>query len=201
MPSEIIMPSEITQPLPPGWMATTPLPPGLYPPGGWGATTVPSLPENTMDPCMFLSTEPLDPISALIRMRTQCDWSHFGFYDRVSGLTFSAMLEGGVKWRPVGTHQKMMLLTTPHIQEIFNEALKYDGIPYDQLDIVGIALGLNLHTSGHVICDVLGFKAAQESGFPLLNMAYIPLWHLTPRDILLADVKQFGDIFTGPQVK
>lgn len=140
-----------------------------------------------MNVCLYMSTDPYDPVSALIRLKTECGWSHVGFYDLDKNLTFSAMNDGlGVAWRPLKEHQKILLLDCDFINEIFQEALKQEGKRYDQLDIVGLATGLNLHQEGCLICDVLVFKAAQDSKHPLLGMWAIPLYHLTPRDILLS---------------
>lgn len=148
-----------------------------------------------MNICLFVSTTEFDPVSALIRVRTECDWSHCGFYDRDSKQTFSAMDDGkGVAWRPIGASQKLMLLDCEHIGEIFQEALKLQGKPYDELDIVGIALALDLHRDGHLICDVMLFDSAQKANRALLAMWAIPVWHLTPRDLLLSPlISKSGD--------
>jgi hypothetical protein len=72
------------------------------------------------DICFFVSTETLDPVSALIRAKTQSDWSHVGFYDLDKKLTFSAMDDGkGVAYRPIAKFQKMMLLDCPNLDAIF----------------------------------------------------------------------------------
>jgi hypothetical protein len=60
---------------------------------------------------LFVSTEEFDPISILIREKTECAWSHVGFFYLDTKLTFSAMCDGkGVTWRALGKNQKIVLL-------------------------------------------------------------------------------------------
>ena len=139
--------------------------------------------------CLFLSTEELDPVSAAIRFKTECAWSHVGFLRLSDNWTFSAMSDGkGVAWRPPNPHAKILKLNVPHVEIALAKFLTQQGKPYDKLDIVGIALGLNLETKGHFICSV-GVVWSFEDNLPcvpLVNPTFIPREHITPRDILLS---------------
>ena len=140
-----------------------------------------------MEYCLFLSTEESDPISAAIRLKTECDWSHVGFLRLVDGWTFSAMSDGrGVTWRAPNSKAKILRLQTSGTEAALSRALTQMNKPYDKLDIAGIALGLDWHTAGSFICSTLVAWAFEEMGAPLLNPKFIPREHITPRDILLS---------------
>jgi hypothetical protein len=139
-----------------------------------------------MDICLFLSTDPCDIESALIRRFTMCDWSHVGFY-RSDGWTFSAMNDGkGVAWRPPNPKAKILLLQAPKMQEAFASALTQEGKAYDVADILGFIANQTWATPDSFICDRLVFASFVAAGAPLLNHKYIPMEHLTPRDVLLS---------------
>lgn len=136
---------------------------------------------------LFMSTEVNDPVSAIIRWRTTCDWSHTGFLRVEDGFTFSAMSDGkGIAWRPPNPKAKLLIIDAEGSEEALAKALAHEGKGYDFLSILGIALGKNWQTPGKFICDRLVFWAFQEIGKPLLNHTFIPLLHLTPADILLS---------------
>ena len=140
-----------------------------------------------MDHCLFLSTVELDPVSAAIRLRTECSWSHVGFYRLVDGWTYSAMSDGkGVAWRPPDVHAKILKLSVGNVEAALAAALTQQGKPYDGLDIAGLAIGANWAVANHFICSTLVAWAFQQAGTPLINPTYIPLDHITPRDILLS---------------
>jgi len=140
-----------------------------------------------MDHCVFLSTVELDPVSAAIRLRTECSWSHVGFMRLADSWTFSAMEDGhGVAWRAPDVHAKILKLSAPNVDAALAEALSQQGKPYDAVDITGIALGFNWAVANHFICSTLVVWAFQQAGAPLLNPTFIPLDHVTPRDILLS---------------
>ena len=140
-----------------------------------------------MDYCLFLSTVELDPVSAAIRLRTECDWSHVGFYRMADSWTFSAMSDGqGVAWRPPNPRAKVLRLSVQGIEAALSKALIQAGKPYDELDIVGLAVGENWAVANHFICSTLVVWAFQQANAPLLNPRFIPLDHITPRDILLS---------------
>jgi hypothetical protein len=156
--------------------------------------------------CLFVSTEELDPVSALIREKTECAFSHVGFFHLVTQMTFSAMCDGlGVAWRPVKPSQKMMLLDVENPPPVpllpiagdrippidiakaaLDVALTQAGKPYDRLDIAGIALGRDWTTPQHYICSTLVLWSFEQAGWPLLAPWAIPIDHRTPRDILLS---------------
>jgi hypothetical protein len=142
------------------------------------------------DICLFVSTEEFDPVSILIREKTECDWSHVGFYRLSDNMTFSAMCDGkGVAWRAVEKQQKIMLLDVSpeyNVAAAFAKPLTQEGKAYNELDILGIALGRNWTTADRFICSTLVLWAFQQAGYPLLNMRFLPLDHLTPRDVLLS---------------
>jgi hypothetical protein len=140
-----------------------------------------------MNICLYLATQPWDIESALIRFGTLCDWSHAGWYDRDTNLTFSAMADGkGLAWRPVRKNQKILLIDAPGAAESLQLALQYEGAPYDYLTIIGMLLHRNWNRPGSFICDVAVFHFQELAGYPLVNPAFIPRIHLTPRDILLS---------------
>lgn len=141
-----------------------------------------------MNVSLFVSRELGDVVSELICIKTESVWPHVGFYDRDRDYTFSAMCDGnGVSWRALKPKQKVMLLSAPGTQAAFEKALTQEGKPYDFLDIVGIALAQDIHIPDHFICSTLVLWAFEQTGNPLLNMKFIPLDHLTPRDILLSN--------------
>jgi len=145
-----------------------------------------------MDYCLFLSTVEFDPVSAIIRARTNCAWSHTGFYRLADKWTFSAMANGGVAWRPPDPRAKILVLAVDNVEDALTKAETQAGDGYDFLDILGIALGENWEAEGRMICDKLVFWAFKEIGYPLLNHTFIPMEHLTPRDVLLsASVKEY----------
>lgn len=140
-----------------------------------------------MNVCLYASTERWDLISWRIRRETNCDWSHVGFYDLDRQMTFSAMCDGrGVTWRPLKRCQKVMLFYALGTDAALECALAEEGKSYDMLDIVGIAFGANLALPDRFICSTLVLWAFEQTGNPLLNMKFIPLSHLTPRDVLLS---------------
>jgi hypothetical protein len=143
------------------------------------------------DICLFLSTDPSDIESALIRRFTMCDWSHVGFYRISDGSTFSAMNDGkGVAWRPANPKAKLLLLQAPKIQEAFEFALTQEGKAYDVSDILGFITDRDWQSPDKFICDRLVFASFVAVGAPLLNPKFIPQEHLTPRDVLLSPLVQ-----------
>lgn len=145
-----------------------------------------------MNICLFVSTQEFDPVSILIREKTECAWSHVGFYNLDDNTTFSAMCDGkGVAFRPVGKNQKIMLLDVPgrtrtDLNLAYTLARSQEGKSYNELDILGLALGRDWCTADRFICSTLVFWAFQKALCPLLGMWAIPLDHFTPRDILLS---------------
>lgn len=143
-----------------------------------------------MDYCLFLSTEEFDPVSAAIRLKTECAWSHVGFLRLSDNWTFSAMSDGkGVAWRPPNPKARILKLRVEDsrfIDAAVAQALTQEGKPYDKLDILGIALSLNAESANHFICSTLVAWSFEQCGAPLLNPTFIPRAHITPRDILLS---------------
>ncbi len=137
--------------------------------------------------CLFLSTEELDIESAMIRRLSMCDWSHVGFYRVDDGWTFAAMNDGnGIAWRLPNPKAKLLLLDVPRIDEALAAALTQAGKAYDVADILGFIANTSWHSPDKFICDRLVFWAFQQIGQPLLNHTFIPMEHLTPRDVLLS---------------
>jgi hypothetical protein len=134
-----------------------------------------------------MSTEKYDPLSVLIREKTECAWSHVGFLRLSDNMTFSAMCDGqGIAWRSVKPTQEILPLDAVGCDAAFALALTQRGKPYDMLDIAGIALGFDWSSPEHFICSALVFWAFEQTDNPLLNMKFIPREHLTPRDVLLS---------------
>lgn len=135
--------------------------------------------------CLGTSTEQFDPVSILIRAKTESAESHIFFFDLDTRRTFSAMSDGkGVAWRPLGKNQQLILLLdheSPSVMQLaFGKALTQEGRPYDKLDILGMALGRDWYTADHFICSALIFWAFNQVGNPLLAMWGIPLGHFWP---------------------
>lgn len=134
-----------------------------------------------------MSTEELDIESALIRRGSMCDWSHTGFFRKADSWTFSAMNdELGVSWRPPNPSAKVLLISTPKVEEMLAAALTQKGKPYNRKEIFGFIANTNWTNPDSFDCDQLVFWAAIQAGFPLLNHTFIPLQHLTPRDVLVS---------------
>lgn len=138
--------------------------------------------------CLFLSTQEDDIESALIRRFTMCDFSHTGFYRFTDGWTYSAMADGkGVAWRPPNPKAKVLLLHAPNMQQAFEWALTQEGKAYDKANILGFVLNKDWVTPNELICDRLVFESFRHTPTPLVNHTFIPIEHLTPRDILLSN--------------
>lgn len=145
---------------------------------------------------LFMSTIKDDPVSALIRRMSMCDWSHTGFYRLEDGWTFSAMNDGkGVAWRPPNPKATILKITAPGVEDAFSWALKQEGKPYDRLDIAGFVFDRDWQNPSSFICDRLNFLAFINASLipgslakSLLNHKFIPLEHLTPRDILVSNL-------------
>lgn len=139
------------------------------------------------DHLLFLSTDEDSLGSAAIRRLTLCDWSHVGFYRKSDGWNFSAMNDGkGVAWRGPNKDAKILLLDSPHVDEMLKIALTQEGKPYNRKEILGFALNRNWSKPDSFDCCQLVFWSALEVGWPLVNMNFIPLEHMTPRDVLLS---------------
>ena len=143
---------------------------------------------------LFLSTQQYDIESALIRRFTMCDWSHVGFLRDSDGYTFSAMNDGkGVAWRPPNPTVKTLKLTVPRIEEALAQAETKAREPYDVGDILGFIANRNWQSPDKFICDRLVFWAFAQIGQPLLNHTFIPMDHLTPRDVLLSPLVKLAN--------
>lgn len=138
------------------------------------------------DIALFVSTEEFDPVSAVIRWRTACAWSHTGFIRLSDDWTFSAMADGGVAWREPNPKARVLVLDYEHADLALAQALTKEGEGYDFLGIAGIETGKNLAAANTEFCSQLLFWATEAAGYPLLNMTFIPREHLTPRDVLLS---------------
>src|SRR5882762_7066671 len=134
---------------------------------------------------LYLSTETWDPVSAVIRAETGVDWSHVGFR-RDDGQTFSAMLSGGVSWRPPTPGAKILLLDVDGCDAALAKAETHTGDAYDMLNILGIAMRHDWSQPGHFICDKLVFWAFEQTANPLLNHVFVQIEKLSPRDVLLS---------------
>jgi len=143
---------------------------------------------------LFVSTEEFDVVSAVIRWYTTCSWSHAGFIRLSDRFTFSAMFEGGVKWRAPNPKAKILILNYASVEAAFEWALTQICESYDWTDILGIATGRNWERSKEWICDKLVFAACVQANDPLLNHTFIPLEHLTPAHILTSlKVSEYQD--------
>jgi hypothetical protein len=142
------------------------------------------------DICLFMSTDtsPFDWESGLIRRLSMCDWSHTGFLRKSDNFTFSAMNDGkGVNWREPNPQAKVLLLDAPHVEDMLAVAETQTGKPYNRKEIFGFIFNKNWTNPYAFDCDQLVFWSAIQVGFPLLNHTFIPLEHLTPRDILVSE--------------
>jgi len=92
----------------------------------------------------------------------------------------------GLAWREVKKNQQLLLLQAPGAEESLKQALRYAGSSYDYKDIIGMIFRKNWCTPGRYICDMAIFQFQETTGNPLLNHRFIPMMHLTPRDVLLS---------------
>jgi len=133
-----------------------------------------------------LSTEIWDPVGLAIRMFTHSQWSHCGFAElREDGtwITLSAMLLGGVKYRPLPVSH--LFLTAPNITDAYTWARTQIGKPYDYGMISGMIMNRDWHRSNRWYCSELVAAAFDQVGSPLFNPTFSVNW-VTPRDILLS---------------
>lgn len=142
---------------------------------------------------LFLSTETYDPVSAIIRWNTRCPWSHTGFL-REDGATFSAMIAGGVKWRPPFKHAIGITLEAPGTDEAFAWALTQEGKKYDWRAICGIAVDREWGNRDRWFCSELVAAAFNSIGQPLLNVD-APVLRITPRDLTLSTLVSLNRTF------
>lgn len=96
------------------------------------------------------------------------------------------MIDGGVQWRPPNPRAKLLILTADAMDATLAIAQTKRGEKYDWLDIIGIECAKDWCTDGRFICDKLVFWSYLQLGTPLVNPNFIPIIHLTPRDILLS---------------
>jgi hypothetical protein len=136
--------------------------------------------------CLFASTERGDPASGIIRFFDLSDISHVGFMRLCDGWTFSAMVDGGVKWRPPNPHAKILLLDTPRVMDMFAMALTKEGAEYNKLAIVGMVFHRNWSNANDEFCNQLVFWTAEgmPDPDPLINPTFIPIQHTWPSDLL-----------------
>jgi hypothetical protein len=92
----------------------------------------------------------------------------------------------GVAWRGPNHTTPLLLLTCPNVDKIAEMAFTQEGKGYNQRAIAGIALGRNWDNPNEFYCSELVLWAAEKAGTPLLNSRFLPIEHLTPRDILLS---------------
>lgn len=92
----------------------------------------------------------------------------------------------GVAWRGPNPNAKILLLDCHCVDEMAEIAFTQAGKPYNQLEIAGFALNENLTEPNSFDCCQLVFWSAIKLGTPLLNHKFIPIEHLTPRDVLLS---------------
>lgn len=146
---------------------------------------------------IYLSTEKLSPVSAIIRYGTRCQWSHAGFFDNEDRSFLSAQLRGGVQKRYTNpfageakeTYSAVQLFSAPGIDEAYQWAMTQIGKPYDWRAILGIAASENWHDGEDYFCSELVASAFEEIGRALLNPS-AQLWRITPRDLLLSPFVQ-----------
>lgn len=93
----------------------------------------------------------------------------------------------GVAWRPPNPEAKMLLIDTPRVEDMLAWALTQEGKPYNRKEIAGFIFNRNWSERDTWDCDLLLFASGVAIDFPLLNRTFIPLQHLTPRDILVSE--------------
>lgn len=131
-------------------------------------------------------TEKWDPVSALIRFETRCDYSHVNFR-LADGTLLGSLIDGGVEVRPANyaNWSKVYLATAPGIERAADWALRQVGKKYDWKALVGIASDTQWQDKDKFICSELVAAAFEATGSPLLNPNALA-WRITPRDLLLS---------------
>ena len=135
--------------------------------------------------CIFLSNNG-SLVDKIIDWDETASWPHCGFMRLSDGWTYSAQLDGGVKWRPPDPKAKVLKLSVNGIDAALSKALVVEGEHYNYLGILGIAFAKNWSLPNHDFCSQLVFWAFQDN--PFVNMKFIPLEHMKPHYILLGDV-------------
>lgn len=131
-----------------------------------------------------------DLVSALIRDKTWCDYSHVEFV-LDDGSTLGAHFDGGVAIRPADYSKftKLQLFVIPCTPEQ-KEAILYFanfqlGKPYDTEAIAGMVAHRDWSDEGKWFCSELVTAAFHYGGLPLIR---VPdnVDRITPRDLLLS---------------
>lgn len=130
--------------------------------------------------CVYLSTEVYDPVSAFIRYGTHSDWSHAGFWDSDRKATLSAMIKGGVTYRPLP--KKHLFLTGNGVELAYSWARTQLGKPYDWGAITGILLNHDWRKEGSWFCSELVAAAFERADYPLFD-PMMDVQRITPRDL------------------
>lgn len=143
---------------------------------------------------LFLSTNKWDPLSAVIRWNTRCPWSHAGFMREEDGWTFSAMTDGGVKWRKPNPKDTGIVLEALETDKAFAWALTQAGKPYDWRAIAGLALDRDWRSEGSWFCSELVARGYENTSSPLLN-PFAQVFRITPRDLTLSRAVAMGRTF------
>jgi uncharacterized protein YycO len=131
-----------------------------------------------------------DLVSALIRDKTFCAYSHVEFVLN-DGTTLGAHAEGGVAIRPANydNFTKIAVFNVPVATDevkasILAFAMAQVGKPYDFGAIAGLVLNRDWRNTSKWFCSEL-VAAAFEQGQPLLRVAD-SVDRITPRDVLLS---------------
>ena len=150
--------------------------------------------------------------SLVIRYATRCRWSHVeaistGFHARsFNGMTFGAMLFGGVGWRSqnsaayrgvVGYELKTIRATADEESAFWEFLFAQDGKPYDWRAIVGFGLGeRDWREADSWFCSELQARALEVAGLLRLPKD-VPVWRITPRDVWLMTASLQTEQATG----
>ena len=132
-------------------------------------------------------TSKWDPLSAVIRFKTDSWASHVEFAYSVRGKLWTlGSRADGVKVRLYDTYPtREEWYTAPGIEQAFDSCHKLLGKKYDFLDLFGIALDTDWHEDGRYICSEAVAWSFEDAGFPLLNTS-ISAFRIWPKDLLMS---------------
>lgn len=139
----------------------------------------------------FVTEDALD--SALIRWETRCLYSHIDIV-MPDGQYLGARHKGGVAIRPVDymrpTRERRYAIPVEDnaLAAMMTFGMAQVGKPYDDRDIIGMALHTDWHSADSTawICSELGMAYPLAGGLALLNVLAGYTYRITPDDLHLS---------------
>ena len=138
---------------------------------------------NTID--LLFCTNPINPLSWMIRAGSWSKWSHVAIVD--GDDVIEAIALDGVVRTPLATRKAKdtawQIVTLPCADRlaIINAATSQLGKPYDYTGVLGIGFHRNWQETGHWFCSELVAWAFQQGGTPLFREGASR--RVTPQDV------------------